>query len=336
MIPDSQKNWSAYETHAAGFETRFTGYYAARRFDYIHPVRLQSGVPRRLRKPYSVSVAYTEWGAVDAPLVICVGGVANCAHRFHFLAAELSHDHRLICLDWVGRGRSGWLADKSEYGLETCVEQLHQSLRHLGAHKATLIGSSLGGIAAMVLSSRHHHLVGRLILNDTGPFISAARRRRRAETLARHYVFRTPAEMGRKVGISQRNDGPISQDVRLYTTYHQTQWSAADDGRIYRHDPRALIAFRDEAHQNVNVWSSWWQLRQPILALHGMESDVLRPPTLRRMMQRRDLTVIHIPDTGHTPVLDNPDHIHFIRTWLNDSPHAPSLGQSLSALRRSD
>ncbi len=101
MIPDWQKNWSAYETHAAGFETRFTGYYAARRFDYIHPVRLQSGVPRRLRKPYSVSVAYTEWGAVDAPLVICVGGVANCAHRFHFLAAELSHDHRLICLDWV-------------------------------------------------------------------------------------------------------------------------------------------------------------------------------------------------------------------------------------------
>lgn len=334
MITDWEINWDAYEAHAAVLETPFAGHYEARRFDYIHPTRLQSGVPRRLRKAYPVSVAYTEWGAVEAPLVLCVGGVANCAHRFHFLASDLSYDHRVICLDWVGRGRSGWLADKSEYGLETCVEQLRQSLLHLGADQATIIGSSLGGTAAMVLAGRHHRLVGRLILNDTGPFIPAARRRRRAETLARHYVFRSPAEMGRKVGISQRNDGPISEDVRLYNNYHQTKWSAADNGRVYRHDPRALMAFRDEAHHSVNVWNSWRQLRLPILALHGMESDVLLPATLRRMMQRHDLTVVHIPDTGHTPVLDNPDHIHLIRTWLNDTPNALTLGQSLSALKK--
>lgn len=334
MIPDWQTNWGAYEAYAEALEKPFVGHYAAHRFDYIHPVRLQSGVPRRLRKAYPVSVAYTEWGRAGAPLVICVGGVANCAHRFHFLAADLGHDHHVICLDWVGRGRSGWLADKSEYSLETCVEQLRQALLHFGALKATIIGSSMGGTAAMVLAGRHPPLVGRLILNDTGPFISAARRRRRAETLARHYVFRTPAEMVRKVGISQRNDGPISEDVRLYNTFHQTQWSAADNGRVYRHDPRALIAFREEALHNVNVWSSWEQLHQPILALHGMESDVLLPRTLRRMMQRRELTVIHIPDTGHTPVLDNPDHIHFIRAWLNDTPGAPILGQSFSALKK--
>ena len=334
MIPDWQKNWRAYEDYASALEAPFAERYAVGRFDYIHPVRLQSGVPRRLRKAYPVSIAYTDWGATEAPLVICVGGVANCAHRFHFLASNLSQDHHVVCLDWVGRGRSGWLADESEYGLETCVEQLRQTLLHLGARKATIIGSSLGATAAMVLAARHQHLVGRLILNDTGPYIPAARRRRRAETLARHYVFRTPAEMVRKVGISQRNDGPISNDVRLYNTYHQTHWSVADNGRVYRHDPRALMAFREQAHQSVNIWNFWQRLQQPILVMHGLESDVLLPPTLRRMMRRREVTVAHIPDTGHTPVLDNPDHIYIIRTWLTDGPDAPRLGQSLSISKR--
>lgn len=333
MNPDWQENWEAYEAHASALEANFAGRYATCRFDYLHPVRLQTGVPKRLRKPYPVSIGYTEWGDASAPLVICLSGIVHCAHRFHFLASDLSQDFRVICLDWVGRGRSGWLADKSEYGLETCAEQLRQFLLYLGARKATIIGSSMGGIVAMMLAARHQYLVGRLILNDTGPFMPAKRRRRRAETLARHYVFRTPAEMTRKVGISQSNDGPISEDVRIYSTYHQTKWSASDNGRIYRHDPRAMMAYREEARKNLNIWDFWPRLRQRILVMHGLESNALLAPTLRRMMQRRDLTVVHIPDTGHTPVLDNPDHIHIIRTWLTDDHDTPSLGHSLSAMK---
>ena len=334
MIPDWQENWTDYEAFASTLEAPFAGRYTTHRFDYIHPIRLQANVPKRLRRTYPVSIAYTEWGTSDAPLVVCLSGVVHCAHRFHFLASGLSLDHRVICLDWVGRGRSGWLADKSEYGLETCVEQLRQFLLHVGARKTTIVGSSMGGIVAMILASRHRHLVGQLILNDTGPYMPAKRRRRRSETLARHYVFRTPAEMIRKAGVSQCNDGPISEEVRLYSTHNQTQWSASDNGRVYRHDPRAMMAYREEARQNLNIWDCWRKLRQRILVMHGLESDALLAPTLRRMTQRPDVTVAHIPDTGHTPVLDNPDHIHLMRTWLNDDPDVPTLGREMSIRRR--
>ena len=333
MTDNWQKDWDSYEAHAAELETPFAGRFVEHRFDYLHPVRLQSGVPKRLRKAYAVSVYCSDWGPVNAPPVVCIGGVANCAHRFHFLAAGLRRDHRVICMDWVGRGRSGWLADQSEYSLETCIEQLRQALLHFGVSQVTLVGSSLGGTAAMLLAARHPQLVGRLILNDTGPFIPAGRRRRRAETLARHYVFRTPAEMGRKIGISLRNDGPLSEDVRLYNTYQQTRWSENEHGRVYRHDPRALMAYREDAHHNVNIWHDWSRLTQPILVMHGMESDALLPPTLRRMMRRPRLNVIHIPDTGHTPVLDNPDHIALIASWLQDPT---ALGTSLCAVRSTE
>ena len=311
-----QENWSDYEARVAAVEALFAGRYVPHRFDYQHPLRLQGKVPPRLRRVYPVSVAYTDWGPEDAPVVVCIGGVANCAHRFHFLASGLAGDYRVICLDWVGRGRSGWLADQSEYRLDTYVEQLRQLLNHLRLKGATLLGSSLGGTAALELAARHPNLVGSLILNDTGPFIPAGRRKRRAETLARHYVFRSPEEILRKVGISQRNDGPLGEGVRLYNTYHQTRWSDEEGGRIYRHDPRALMAYREDAQHNVNVWASWWRLRQKVLVTHGMESDALLAPTLERMQQRKSVTVAHIPCTGHTPVLDDANHIHFIRAWL--------------------
>jgi pimeloyl-ACP methyl ester carboxylesterase len=106
-----------------------------------------------------------------------------------------------------------------------------------------LLGSSLGGSAAIELAARHPKMVSRLILNDIGPYIPKKRRKRRSQTLARHYVFRDPADLLRKIGASQKNDGPISDDIRFNVTFHQTKWSDEEGGRVYRHDVRALQAF---------------------------------------------------------------------------------------------
>jgi pimeloyl-ACP methyl ester carboxylesterase len=326
---DWQNNWDAYEKHADRLEAQLSGKFSNHRFDYQHPLRLQKQVPKRLRKVYPVSVAYTKWSSPDHPLILCVGGVANCAHRFHFLAAGLSESYQIICMDWVGRGYSGWLADFSEYHLETYVEQLKQCLHHLNAKQVTIVGSSLGGTVAILLAARHPNLVAKLILNDTGPYIPAKRRQRRAETLARHYVFRTPADLLRKVGVSLRNDGPIRESTRLYTTHHQTRWSEEDAGRIYRYDPRAMLAYRESAKNSVNIWPEWQKLKQPILVTHGLESDALLPPSLRRMQHHPDITVMHVPNTGHTPVLDDPNHISFIRDWLRGDS---TIGREFSAL----
>lgn len=328
---DWQSTWEAYNQHAAALEAPFAAKFVAARFDYQHPLRLQRFVPKRLRRVYPVSIAYTQWGRPDRPLILCVGGIANCAHRFHFLAAGLSDAYQIICMDWVGRGYSGWLADLTEYDIETYVEQLKQCLHHLNVGQVTIVGSSLGGTAAILLAARHPHLVAKLVLNDTGPYIPANRRQRRAETLARHYVFRTPADLLRKVGIAQRNDGQIRESVRLYTTHHQTRWSEEDGGRIYRYDPRAMLAYCENARNSVNVWSEWQKLKQPILVTHGLESDALLAPSLRRMQHYHEITIMHVPHTGHTPVLDDPNHISFIHDWLDGNNH---LGREFSALTK--
>jgi len=309
-------NWNEYIGVASQVVGRFHGQYRLGHFDYHHPTRLQPGTTRRLKRPYKVNVAYADWGPPGAPLIVCCGGVASVAMRFNYLASDLNDSFRLVCMDWVGRGRSGWLAAEGDYSLATYAEQLRQMIEHLGGGPVTVLGSSLGGSAAIEVAARHPKLIDRLILNDVGPHIAARRRRRRADTLARHYVFRDPADMLRRVGAAQKNDGPVSDDIRFNLTFHQTRWSDDEGGRVYRHDVRALQAYRRDAQKSLRQWEQWKQVRCPVLLIHGMQSDALFEPTIRRMSRGKQFTLMHLPDTGHAPLLADRNQSWFMRDWL--------------------
>ncbi len=317
-------DWNQYMAVASQVVGRFHGQFRLERFDYVHPVSLQAGTPRRLQRPYKVSVAYTEWGPPGAPTLVCCGGVANVAMRFNYLASDLSDRFRVICMDWLGRGRSGWLASEGDYSLATYAEQLRQMILHVGA-PVTVLGSSMGGSAAIELIARQPRLVNGLVLNDVGPHIPGRRRKRRADTIARHYVFRNPADLLRKVGASQKNDGPVGDDIRFNLTFHQTRWSDDEGGRIYRHDVRALQAYRRDAERSLTQWAQWKQVDCPVLLIHGMLSDALHDSTIQRMSRGKPITVLHVPDTGHTPLLADRNHTWYIRQWLlGDRPASVS------------
>jgi pimeloyl-ACP methyl ester carboxylesterase len=310
------KTWDEYMALAKRILDRFDGKFDLRSFDYHHPVRLQK-CALRFRKPYPVKVSFTDWGESSNPIVVCVGGVANSAMRFNYLAHDLESDFRVICMDWVGRGRSGWMADERDYSLATYVEQIRQLIDHLASGPVILLGSSLGGSAAIEFAARHPSMVTKLILNDIGPYIPQKRRARRSQTLARHYVFREPADLLRKIGASQKNDGPVSDDIRFNVTFHQTKWSDEENGRIYRHDVRALQAYKRDAQESLDQWRFWERVRCPVLVIHGMLSDALLEPTWKRMQRNPNVSVMHVPDTGHTPVLSDRNQNWFIHEWLN-------------------
>jgi pimeloyl-ACP methyl ester carboxylesterase len=330
--------WAQYHALVGQSMARFRGFYRRQNFEYLHPDHLQPETPERFRKPYPVRVHYIEWGQVGKPILVCCGGVANVAQRFNYLALELMKTHHVVCMDWVGRGESGWLADQGDYCLSTYVEQLRQLLLHLGGNPVALLGSSLGASASIELVAAHPELISSLILNDTGPSISSGRRQLRSQTLARHYVFRTPEDMLRKTGASQKNDGPVSEEVRVLMGYAQTKWSDGEAGRVYRHDVRAMQAYRTNAARSLSQWQQWDTIQCPVLVIRGMLTDTLSESTVQRMMKKPQVSLMHVPQTGHTPALAEPNHIWCVQQWLLNhramgrefsSPYSPNSSSVL-------
>ena len=283
-------------------------------FRYEHPVELQDP-EMGVGKCYPVDLAIFDWKGEGRP-VVAVGGLTNVSQRFDFLALDSFPELRLIGLDFAGRGQSGWMAEISDYSIETYTEQLRQFLVHLDLDDVTVLGSSLGGAAAITLASRYPELISRLVLNDSGPWIPAARRTRRARAVARHYVFRSPAEMIRRMGAATRYSGMAPDSVRLHVAHHKTRWSEADGGRVYRHDLRSLLSYRYDAANSLDLWGEWQQVACPVLLVHGTVSDATDDATVDRMRDHPGLSVIQVRETGHTPLLCDPNLARLIADWI--------------------
>ena len=286
------------------------------RFAYRHPVACQDP-DMGVGKPCTVRLSYADPGGGGEP-VIAVGGIINVLQRFDFLALDAAPALRVIALDFAGRGRSGWLADVTDYHLDSYVEQIVQLMDHLGLASCTLLGSSLGGSAAIRLAMRDPGRVRRIVLNDSAPYIPAARRARRARAVARHYVFHNPAEMLRRSAAAERNAGPVPDAVLLHTAHHRTRWSDDEAGRVYRHDLRALLAYRDEAGSALDLWEDWQAVKCPVLLLRGMLSDATSDESVERMRRHGGLSVIHVAETGHTPTLSDSVLTARVMEWIGD------------------
>lgn len=275
---------------------------------------------KHCQKGKSVPISYFEWGDRANPTVICMGGIANSAMRFSLLAKALKSRFHVVSMDWAGRGDSGWLEELADYTNEQAVDQLDQLLRSLRKKRVHLIGSSYGGTIAITYSSYFPERVRSIVLNDIGPEMSASRRKRRSTVLAKHYVFHEFSSLERKVGASQKNDGINDKDLLLFNAFHLTRWSETEQGRIYKHDPRAMLAYRQYASKKLDQWRDWENISHPVLLVRGMLSDALAEKTVKKMMQKPNISIFKVPNAGHTPSLMSPDQIAAVKTFLNELP----------------
>lgn len=281
-------------------------------------------------KPYDMPLSYFDSGGEGEPL-IAIGGLINVVQRFEFMAIDAQPEVRVIAVDLAGRGRSGWMRDIEDYGMDSYIEQLEQCMDHFGLSACSLCGSSMGGSIAIRFASLYPERVRRIVLNDSAPYIPVERRTHRAKAVARHYVFSSPAQMIRRTGAASKPFGPIPESSLLHVSYHQTRWSGKENGRMYRHDLRAMLSYKEEAKQSLDLWREWSEVRCPVLLLHGMLSDATTPDTIDRMRGHDGLSVLHIADTGHTPPLYEGLLTRQIVSWLlNDEPFAEDRHHQLA------
>src|SRR5207248_7374397 len=115
---------------------------------------------------------YLEWGRRDALPVICVHGYTSSAEAFNALARRIRDRARIMAMDVRGHGESAWSPDGA-YQYSDQAGDLAALIDQLGIERFVLIGTSMGGIIAMVYASQYADRLRGLVLNDIGPDVEA-------------------------------------------------------------------------------------------------------------------------------------------------------------------
>ena len=116
---------------------------------------------------------YLDFGNPSKPPLVCIHGLSGNAHNFDALASYLSDDYHVMSVDVRGRGDSDW-GPPGEYTAPVYVNDLALMLDALELDRVTLIGTSMGGIVAMIFAGGYPDRVERLVLNDVGPEVDPA------------------------------------------------------------------------------------------------------------------------------------------------------------------
>ncbi len=298
-------------------------------------------------------IAYTEWGDARNPhVVLCVHGLSRNSRDFDRLAAALEPDHRVICMDVVGRGDSDWLADKSGYSFSTylsdaasliarvttpiaggLLESLHASLGgNRPMAKLDWIGTSMGGLIGMLLAAKSGSPIRRLVMNDVGPFVPWDALIRLKGHVGGESRFTSYDEVESYVRRACSSFGLLDDEFWQHLARHAAV--REDDGSYrLRYDPaisRGLPVHLDpelpigpEFLRGIDLWAIWDAVHCPVLVLRGAESEVLPPGTVEEMQRRKaNLKVVEFNAVGHAPALASRDQIEVVREFLN----APDAG----------
>lgn len=257
----------------------------------------------------------------DAPALLMMPGLTRNAGDFEPLVAHLRKKYRIVAADQRGRGMSEHDPDRENYRPDIYVADMFALLDSLGLQHATLVGTSLGGMMAMVMAASRPDRVPALVINDIGPELDETGLDR-----IKSYVGATPA-----FDSWEDARGAIAHvNSVAFPDFTHEDWMAfarrtceqSADGKVrLSYDPRIAEPFKGggDGVDSDLLWQVWDAIAdKPVLLLRGELSDLLAPATVADMQNRHSgiFEAVTVPRVGHAPMLDEPAALAAILPFL--------------------
>ena len=280
---------------------------------------------------------YAVPGSTRRP-VVCLAGLTRNGRDFHDLATALARPDQsgrdVYTLDSRGRGNSEHDRDWKNYTLLVEVNDALDFMTMKGLNGAAVVGTSRGGLLAMMIAVLRPSATGAVVLNDIGPVVER-------EGLARivAYVGRIP------LPADWRSAAEIAHDMnqRQFTAVPDEQW--AEIARAWfneqnglpapAYDPNLAKALSLMDGPIPYLWPQFGALAQvPVLVIRGQNSDILSESTVAEMLARHPrLSTLTVPGQGHAPLLKDGPTIDAIAEFLAAADgDPPAVAQPVRAL----
>ena len=256
--------------------------------------------------------------------VLCLHGFTRNSADFEDLAPVIAGlGRRVIAMDMRGRGQSDRDPKPRNYHPKVYARDVTGFLAALGIPRAVFLGTSMGGIITLAIALLRPGVIGAAILNDAGPQVDPAGIQR-----IQSYVGKAPPIRNWQAAA----DYIRSINQAALPAFRAGDWERmarrafrdGPDGPVLDYDPAIAAASSGKAKTSSLVaWFAFRRLakRAPVLLIRGEQSDIISADIARRMQRRApSLQVTVVPGVGHAPMLDEPEALAAIRSFLATVP----------------
>lgn len=279
---------------------------------------------RHYTSPDGLTLYYRDYEVESDRLpVVCLPGLTRNSRDFEILAPRLQRGgRRVITPDLRGRGRSQRDPNWSNYQPLTYLGDIAALQAAAGAERVIVIGTSLGGILAMLIAATRPAAIAGTVLNDVGPEIATEGLQRISQYVGRSTPvgsWQEAAEQARATyGLAMPD---LTDDDWL--NYARRSYVEVDGVPQLDMDPMIGEAVRSAPNGAApDLWPVFGALQPvPTLALRGVLSDILSAETFDRMAREKpDLRRLSVERRGHPPLLDEPEVVAVIEEFLAELP----------------
>lgn len=236
---------------------------------------------------------------------LCIPGLTRNRRDFDALAEWLAGAGRdVYAISLRGRGGSDYDPDYRNYFPTTYRDDILTVMDALHIPRALLIGTSLGGIVAMLTNAAAPRRVAAAVINDVGPELAP-------EGIARILSYAGVSEGGARTieeaaaQIRAINEVAFpGRDQAFWREFALNTYRQTAEGWTLDYDMAIGKALKEKG-PSPDLWAAFASLRQtPTLVLRGAISDLLTPPIIEKMRAvHTNFTLCEVPNVGHAPTL---------------------------------
>jgi len=251
--------------------------------------------------------------------ILCLPGLTRSAADFEGLAERHVPMRRVLVLEHAGHGESGRPAEISRYGIPQSLADVLDAMAALHCPRAVIVGTSFGGVLAMVLAVVRPTAIAGAVLNDIGPKMEDD-----GLGFVEDFVGHDPAlgSLEDAMGHLRSVLPPLLLDDAGWRRHADRTYAPGPDGLWHpRWDTRIAAALRGNGPAP-ELWGAFGALAHaPLMLVRGEVSHLLSASTALRMRQLRpDMEFVNVPGSGHAPTLEEAQVVPALDRFLNAIP----------------
>jgi len=251
--------------------------------------------------------------------LLCLPGLTRSAGDFERLAARHAATRRVLVLDHAGHGESARPAEVARYGIPESLRDVTDAMAALHCHRAVIVGTSYGGILAMVLAVLRPTAIAGVVLNDIGPLLEPV-----GLDHVQTFVGRDPAlpDLDAAAEHLRATLPPMLLDDSGWRWFAGNTFRQGEDGLWHpRWDIRIAEALK-AGGAAPDLWPAFGALAHaPLMLVRGTLSDLLSAGTAAAMRRARpDMAFVEVEGSGHSPTLEEPMVVPALDAFLHGIP----------------